>query len=505
MEKDLRSETETQEQTEEEYSNDFYDDSDNYIIGKVLKQSLIKDPTFNLPRNTPVSKLTLKDEDSIPKMPETILSMPLTQEEFDNKRKEYIEKMNKKKEDIKKLFEEIKRVYAGLKGDKKNKINDEYAQLKKRREEIEKEIKIEEEKNSEIKNKMEQLTEEVKQFDKLKLIPNIRIIEEEIKYIQESLSFDDLSVTEEKNLLDRKASVVAYLKAIKEQREFKSKNRDKLQKGFDLRKELRELKLKMEPMAKILSAEFKRKKEEKEKQKNQPQIEDKREENPIIAQLKLQISILKEEKKKIKEELDAFYIDQTNKWNEYNKQQSLIDYITRAKKKIRDLKMIEKKKEKAQKEREKKGNIDGPEKILEIGREIIQSKPYAKDEADCDYLYSYFSKLLPKEEAQKLSLTQINKSKTKLDEDIEKGLLKEFKRGQTVFGTSEPLHKKKKGKKPKIGKVEEQFYIDFEILNIINHLKLTAPLKYENIPKFLNQLEEKKKNLQNEYAQMKHK
>ena len=283
MEKDLKSETETQEQTEEEYSNDFYDDTDNYIIGKALMQSLKKDPESTRPRNTPVSKLTINDEDSIPKMPDKILPMPLTQEEFDNKRMEYIEQMNNKKENIKKLFEEIKRVYAGLKGDKKNKINDEYAQLKKRREDIEKALKIEDDKNSEIKSTIDKLNEEVKQFDKLKLIPNIRIIEEEIKSIQESLSFGDLSAAEEKALLDRKASVVAYLKAIRQQREYKSKNRDKLQKGNDLRKELRELKLKMEPMAKILSAEFKRKKEEK--QKNILQAEDKREENPIIAQL----------------------------------------------------------------------------------------------------------------------------------------------------------------------------------------------------------------------------
>ena len=50
MEKDLKSETETQEQTEEEYSNDFYDDTDNYIIGKALMQSLKKDPesTFSV-------------------------------------------------------------------------------------------------------------------------------------------------------------------------------------------------------------------------------------------------------------------------------------------------------------------------------------------------------------------------------------------------------------------------------------------------------------------------
>ena len=49
-------------------------------------QSLKKDPESTRPRNTPVSKLTINDEDSIPKMPDKILPMPLTQEEFDNKR-----------------------------------------------------------------------------------------------------------------------------------------------------------------------------------------------------------------------------------------------------------------------------------------------------------------------------------------------------------------------------------------------------------------------------------
>ena len=41
----------------------------------------------------------------------------------------------------------------------------------------------------------------------------------------------------------------------------------------------------------------------------------------------------------------------------------------------------------------------------------------------------------------------------------------------------------------------------FEIVNMINHLKLTPPLKMEEVPKFLKDLEAKKKNLPKEFAE----
>ena len=165
--------------------------------------------------------------------------------------------------------------------------------------------------------------------------------------------------------------------------------------------------------------------------------------------------------------------------------------------------MIEKKKEKAQKEREKNGTVDDSEKIPESGREIIKSKPYAKEEADCDYLSSYFSKILPKTEEDKKEEEKKPESheKSKLDEDLAKGFLKVYKRDETAFGTSGPAPKKKKGKKPKGMKTEEAFVLDFEIVNMINHLKLTPPLKMEEVPKFLKDLEAKKKNLPKEFAE----
>ena len=106
MEKDTKQETEVKETTPEENEEEYYDDNDNYIIGKVLKGNIKDDPASvrSRPRNTPVSRLTLSDEDKIPKMPEKILPMPLSQEEYDKKRKEFIDRMNKKKESIKKCF-----------------------------------------------------------------------------------------------------------------------------------------------------------------------------------------------------------------------------------------------------------------------------------------------------------------------------------------------------------------------------------------------------------------
>ena len=505
MEKDTKQETEVKETTPEENEEEYYDDSDNYIIGKVLKGNIKDDPASvrSRPRNTPVSRLTLSDEDKIPKMPEKILPMPLSQEEYDKKRKEFIDRMNKKKESIQKCYDDMRKENLGIKEEKNNNIMNEYKPIKTRKEELKKLIEAEEKKNEEVTKKLNELSDIVKGYDRLKLSTNIKAIEDEIKSIQESLSFGDLSVTEEKNLMDRKATLVAYEKALKDLKTFKEKNKDKFKKTYELKDELKELKKKSEPMIKILNEQFEKKKKEKEEKKNKPKDDNKEETNPVIRQLKLQINILKEEKAKIKEELDAFIVDQTNKWKEYNEQQSLIDYINRAKKKIKDLKMIEKKKEKAQKEREKNGTVDDSEKIPESGREIIKSKPYAKEEADCDYLSSYFSKILPKTEEDKKEEEKKPESheKSKLDEDLAKGFLKVYKRDETAFGTSGPAPKKKKGKKPKGMKTEEAFVLDFEIVNMINHLKLTPPLKMEEVPKFLKDLEAKKKNLPKEFAE----
>ena len=115
MEKDTKQETEVKETTPEENEEEYYDDNDNYIIGKVLKGNIKDDPASvrSRPRNTPVSRLTLSDEDKIPKMPEKILPMPLSQEEYDKKRKEFIERMNKKRESIKKCYDDMKKENLG--------------------------------------------------------------------------------------------------------------------------------------------------------------------------------------------------------------------------------------------------------------------------------------------------------------------------------------------------------------------------------------------------------
>ena len=124
MEKDTAKEVEVKDtkKEEEEYeedNGDYYDDTDNYYIEKTLHQNIKDDPASVRSRPNPsISKLQITDEDKIPKMPEKILPMPLTQEEYDKKKDEYLDRLAKKKESIDKLYQQLKEEKSGIKNSK---------------------------------------------------------------------------------------------------------------------------------------------------------------------------------------------------------------------------------------------------------------------------------------------------------------------------------------------------------------------------------------------------
>ena len=498
MEKDTAKEVEVKDtkKEEEEYeedNGDYYDDTDNYYIEKTLHQNIKDDPASVRSRPNPsISKLQITDEDKIPKMPEKILPMPLTQEEYDKKKDEYLDRLAKKKESIDKLYQQLKEEKSGIKNSKisdSQQFNDLLEKKKKLKEELEKE----ENKHMEKKKKLEELTAEVKKYDKMKFPTNPAAIQKEIQQIQESLSFGDLTITEEKKYNEEKLHLEAYFQALKELREYKEANKEIFKKFSEIRAKMKELNEALDPL-------FKKRKEEKEKKKKKEEEEkllnkDKSDEtNPVIGQIKTQIAKLKEEKKESHKEFKEFTADQNRKWKEYNDQQYLIDYINRAKKKIKDLKDRAKRQEKAAKAKAKSGeHVEG-----ELATVIVKSKVHDKEIEICDNLISYFGKLNPKkEEESKKEETKTTQQgeKSKLDEDLSKGFLKEFKRDEQAFGTSETYVKKKKGKKPKMSKREQEhvgLVLDFDILQKLNSIKLSPPAKEEEIPKFLEELEKKK-------------
>ena len=115
--------TEKDTKAEEAYDEDFYDDyneSDNYLIDKALG-NIKDDPgtARNRPRRLPIFKITLDDEDKIPKMPERILPKP-NEEEYNKKYDELIKKSNDKKKSIEEQIAKKKQEIAGVRSDDTN-------------------------------------------------------------------------------------------------------------------------------------------------------------------------------------------------------------------------------------------------------------------------------------------------------------------------------------------------------------------------------------------------
>lgn len=499
MEKDTKKEVEVkdtkkeEEEVNEDDNGDYYDDTDNYYIEKTLNKNIKDDPASVRSRPNPsVSKLQITDEDKIPKMPEKILPMPLTQEEYDKKKDEYFERIAKKKESIEKLFEQLREEITGIKNtkDSKNSENKKFNDLIEKRKKIREELKNEENKHAEIKKKYDELNAEVKKYEKMKFPTNLEAIQREIRQIQETLSYGTLTIGEEKKANEEKIHLEAYFKALKELRAFREENKEVFKKFSELKGKIKELNDALDPL-------FKKRKDEKEKRKQKEEEEkllkkNADETNPVIGQIKTQIAKLKEEKKEIHKEFQDFTADQNLKWKEYNAQQNLIDYINRAKKKIKELKDRAKKQEKAAKAKAKTGeHVDG-----DFSTVIVKNKVHDKEIEVCDNLISYFGKINPEKEKESKKEEETKPTqqgeKSKLDEDLSKGFLKEFKRDEQPFGITQPYVKKKKGKKPKISKEHAGLVLDFEILKKLSSIQLSPPAKEEDIPKFLEELEKKK-------------
>ncbi len=442
MSKDTETKTETELPHEEENDDDFFDDNnnDNYIMDKALGN--IKDDPASArsrPRRKPINQLTLEDEVSIPKMPDKIIKKP-NEEEFNKKINDLIQKKKQKGASIKEYFAKINEEKTGVKKDDKSNIFKEKKELLVKRNELAKFIQNEDKDVEPLRNTLKELNEEVRKYERYHFSNKPEVILGQIRGIKEKLSFGELTSTEEKQLMEKKPLLEEYYKQLKKLHDFRDKNKDNLNKTSKQRKELKEMN---EKLAKI-----------NENIKKMAPVEKKKDEdNPVINQYNKAIDSLKEDQKKIQEEINKAYEDYDNQCKEYKEQTKLINYIKKCQEKIDYLKkrkrMKEKREKKMEKENKKKTKDESDNlKDIEIAeKQIVKPKKYDNQIKECNELNDYFSALLPKkEEEEEEKEENVKREKSKLDEDLEKGLLKQVtqKNYDEFLGVSDGGIKKKK-------------------------------------------------------------
>ena len=474
-EKDTKVE-EAQAQDEDFY--DDYNESDNYLIDKALG-NIKDDPgsARNRPRRIPLYLIRLEDEDKIPKMPENILPKP-NDEEFQKRIDALKQKSDEKKKSIDEQLEKRRQETAGAKSDDKDNPFEKKKTLSTTIKNLNKQINDDEESIAPIKNKFNALNDKVKSYERYHFGTNLKKLAQELRKIKEKISFGAISINEETELNNRKAVLEEYQKALKTFLDFKKENNETLNKTKEARNQRKELYKQRDELDKQIE-ELKAKKEIKK---------------PEIVRINKIIDSLKEDKKKINEEIRQIHNDWNNQWYEYEKQQKLIQYIKDAQAKIKGLKKREKKKE--NKENEKEG--DKTEKNTDL--KIVTYKPNEKELKLQQYndLKNYFVALLPKEQEVKAQETK-GKSNYDISNDIKAGKLKKVeKKFDEQFGGDIQIGKKKKGKKPKEPKDSRKaakkagLTLDFEMIQKITDAGLSAPRTVEDIPKFLEELEKNK-------------
>lgn len=489
MEKDTQKEP--QEVSSEQYVEDYYEDDDSYYFEKAFKSNIKDDPASirSRPRNIPVGKLQITDEDNIPKMPEKILPMPDTKA-IDNKIKAIEEAIKKKGESLNEVRKKKSDAIYGARNDEMDKVYEEHKKLKAELDIIKAKYDKEDEPIKNIRNTIDSMTGDLKKFEKYHFGTNPDSVAAEIKQIQESLSFSQLSITKEKKLSERRAIMSEYYTSLKKLKEFKDTHKTELDASYKRRAELKE---KFKPLDE-LSKKIREYKEKKQKEKK------KEKDDPVVNQFNLQIELIKKERDQLYIDKDELYKKKDNDFYEYEVQQKLIDYIKRAKEKINSMrKKIEKDKKKQEKLEKKGQKFDSktnPEDILTDVQTFVKETKNYKQITNCDFLSSYFSSFITQSDITEIKPQIEEKTNTKLDEDISKGFLLEVKRDDTdnmlgITGDPKKGKKNRKGKKPNENKYET-IIIDFNVINKVKEAGLAPPTKRSEIAQFLDALAKKK-------------
>ena len=283
----------TEEQVADEEFYDDYNDNDNYYIDKALGN--IKDDPGSVrsrPRRIPVSKIQLSDEDKIPKMPDRILPEP-KDEDFQKRIDELKQKSDDKKKSIEEYIEKRRQERMGVKSDDKSNVFQQKKDVNAKIKELTEEINKHEQSIAPIRNKFSMLSDKVKSYGKYGLPQNLKKIASEIKKIKEKISFSAININEEQELINRKSLLEEYQKDLKAFLDFKKENNETLNKTKEPKKQRKELFEQRDKLDEKINALISK------KETKQPEID----------RINKIIESLKEDKKKINEEIRAIYAE----------------------------------------------------------------------------------------------------------------------------------------------------------------------------------------------------
>lgn len=317
---------------------------------------------------------------------------------------------------------------------------------------------------------------------------NLERLTAAIEEIQERLGFGQITITEEKILLEKKKKLEAQIpgcKRLSEARDEQRKLRDENKVLFDdikkLKKECKDLR---DARTKIFD----------KKNKLKPLITENKNE---VEEIKKQIFSIHEEIKKLENKYYEVNNEWTEKWRKFEDYMEVVTYIREVKKKQNDIRKREEKlKKKAEKDAKKEGTTTGE---VEIN---IQKSDDTLDTKTCKDLISYFQATLPNKqnENSENANKQANLISDKLNEDLKKGLITVVDRdtlnSEQEIGISSGKEKKKE-KGPKVSKRDQKtlnsnlLILGVDISAQIKSIGLNPPEKKSEVEAFIKVLEAK--------------
>jgi chromosome segregation ATPase len=446
----------------------------------MFKINRIDPSTTRFRPKIPFHKLTIDDEDSIPERPKDIIEKP-NDKHYEKEIKALDEKINKHRDNIEGLKKKIKEERDGNNPDRER--------LKKEREELN---KLLEPIDADIKQRLDKLSGPEGEKKKLKAekdnlqkeidIFDVKIINQEIKSIQEKLGFSSLNISEEKKLIDRKNRLEAQKPKVAKYSQIKDKL-DALYKanstGYDGVKGLKEKRKVLADKIKIISDKLKAIKESTEIN------------NQNIVNLNIQIKSIRDENDRLYEQKREIEKEWDSKWKKYEDQQHILKYIDDAIKKINGLKKLaEKAKKRQEKMAKKEGANAEEEEAGEDDVDVVDEIPHAYEIATCEWLTTYFRSVIG-EHPEKKDTKTTSTINTVVDDSLKPI---ERKDNEHELGLSDlPLTKKKKG--PKVSKRDQKaegtgvLVLDNTVVNKIKDVSLAPPVYKKDVYEFLEKLE----------------
>lgn len=435
----------------------------------------------NKPKREPLWKIT-KDS-IIPEEPQEKHDKP-----NESKHNKEIEEFNKKIEEHKKslndLYDKKKKVKSGGDPDfekvitRIRDIKTELDELNKNKLELQSTIEKPLQKEKELKAEKEKIEKDL-------TYKNLEKAQADVLQMQDQLGFSQLSVGEEKKLMDKKKKVEEQIPKLKKL----SKVRDELNK---VRNDNKEPLDKLAAVRKQITAIVEERKvlfAKKDEFNKNHTIK-----NEELTLLESQITSIKEANRALRKERDDKEYEYNNKWYKYEAYMKEVEYIRAAKKKQHELiKREEKMAKKAEKLAKKEGaNVPAEINLVQTGETV--------EVIDCKALIGYFQSYGKNEDKTENTETNTeNALSDKIKNDLNKGLVTLVDREQLnndqFLGIESKNKKKKKG--PKISKREQKslntdlLILGVDILNQIKNIGLNPPSKKSEVEAFINTLEER--------------